>query len=233
MLSTFRVLPVALALAIFVGCSRTSEPPKPPADAPPVTEAPEPDADGWYTIFNGKNLAGWKTSDDNPGTFQVVNGEIVVHGPVCHLYYDGPVSDHNFVNFQWKADILTKPGSNSGMYFHTKWQPDGFPHQGLEIQVNNTHADPIKTGSIYKAANIMNESPAKDDEWFTQMVIVQGRHIIVAINDKIVNDHVEPAKPEREAGWENNVVGSGTLALQGHDPESEVHYKNIKVRPLP
>lgn len=62
---------------------------------------------------------------------------------------------------------------------------------------------------------------------------MNGRHIIVAINDKIVNDHIEPEHPEREAGWEGNVLGSGTFALQGHDPGSEVHFRKVMVRPLP
>jgi hypothetical protein len=128
---------------------------------------------------------------------------------------------------------MTKPNSNSGMYFHTKYQADGFPHQGIECQINNTHRDPIKTGSLYKVKNIMNDSPAKDDEWFTQTVIVNGQHITVKVNDKVVNDHTEPDHPERESGWENNVLGSGTFALQGHDPKSEVHFRHIRVKPLP
>jgi hypothetical protein len=162
-----------------------------------------------------------------------VDGEIVANGKACHLFYDGPVNNHEFKNFEWSCEIMTKPNSNSGMYFHTKYQEDGFPHQGIECQINNTHRDPIKTGSLYKVKNILNDSPAKDDEWFTQTVIVNGQHIIVKVNDKVVNEHTEPDHPERESGWENNVLGSGTFALQGHDPKSEVHFRNIRVKPLP
>jgi hypothetical protein len=195
--------------------------------------APKPDADGWYELFNGKNFDGWKKSKDNPDTFKVVDGEIVANGNACHLYYAGPVNDANFKNFEWKVEIMTKPHSNSGMYFHTKYQETGFPKQGIECQIDNTHRDPIRTGSLYKVANIMNDSPAKDDEWFTQTVIVNGQHVIVKINDKVVNDHTEPEHPERAPGWENNVIGSGTFALQGHDPKSEVHFRRVAVKPLP
>jgi hypothetical protein len=193
----------------------------------------KPDADGWYSLFNGKNLDGWKLSIDNPDTFKVVDGEIVVRGKVCHAYYDGPVNDANFKNFEWKCEILTKPHSNSGMYFHTKYQAKGFPDKGIECQVNNSHSDPIRTGSLYKIKNIMNDSPAKDNEWFTQTVIVNGRHIIVKVNDKVVNELTESEHPEREAGWESHVLSSGTFALQGHDPGSEVHFRKITVKPLP
>ena len=205
------------------------------ADAPEAenTSPPKPDADGWYSLFNGKDFTGWKKSTDNPDTFKIVDGKIVVNGKACHLYYTGPVNDANFKNFEWKVEILTKPNSNSGMYFHTKYQDTGFPKNGIECQINNSHGDPIRTASLYKVANIMNDSPAKDNEWFTQTVIVDGRHVIVKINDKVVNDHTEPEHPDRQPGWENNVMSSGTFCLQGHDPNSEVHFRKIMVKPLP
>jgi Domain of Unknown Function (DUF1080) len=211
--------PIVLVCAIFASASKADD--------------NRPDADGWFKLFNGKDLTGWKVSEDNPDTFQVVDGKIVVHGPQAHLYYDGPVNEANFKNFEWKCEILTKPHANSGMYFHTKYQPTGWPAHGIEAQVNNTHPDPRKTGSLYKASDVMNDSPAKDNEWFTQHVIVNGRHIIVKINGKVINDHVEPEDPQRDAGWEGNVLSSGTFALQGHDPESEVYYRSVLVKPLP
>ena len=87
---------------------------------------------------------------------------------MCHLFYEGPVNHANFKNFDWKCEVLTKPHSNSGMYFHTKYQDSGFPSTGIECQINNSHTDRIRTGSLYKLNDIMNDSPAKDNEWFTQ-----------------------------------------------------------------
>jgi hypothetical protein len=119
------------------------------------------------------------------------------------------------------------------MYFHAKYQPDGWPKTGIEVQVNNTHGDPRKTGSIYKLKDIMNDSPAKDNEWFTQHVIVKGRCITVKVNGKVVNEYKWPKDFQREEGWEGNVLSSGTFALQGHDPDSEIHYRKVMVKPLP
>jgi len=215
-----------MALLTCAGAAWAAEP---AADG----DVPQPDADGWYSLFNGKDLSGWKTSEDSPDTFQVMNGEIVAHGPRCHLFYAGPVNKANFKNFEWKCEILTKPKSNSGMYFHTKYQKDGWPAKGIEVQVNNSHPDPRKTGSIYAIKDVMNTSPAKDDEWFTQHVIVNGRRIIVKVNDKVVNDYTVPEDLRREPGRENNVLSEGTFALQGHDPGSEVHYRKVMVKPLP
>ena len=143
------------------------------------------------------------------------------------------MNDADFKNFEWKCEIMTKPRANSGMYFHTKYQADGWPSTGVEIQVNNTHDDPRKTGSIYAVKDVMNNSPAKDNEWFTQHVIVNGRRIIVKVNGKVVNDYTMPENFKREAGWENNVISEGTFALQGHDPGSEIHYRKVLVKPLP
>ena len=75
------------------------------------------------------------------GTFSVKDGMIIVHGNRSHLFYAGPVEDHNFKNFEFKADIMTEPGSNSGVYFHTEYQATGWPDKGYEVQVNNSHTD--------------------------------------------------------------------------------------------
>ncbi len=204
------------------------------AAAPAATaDKPKPDADGWYSLFNGKDLTGWKSTKDNPDTIKVVNGEIVVHGPRCHLFYDGPVNDADFKNFEWKCEVMTKPKANSGMYFHTKYQEDGWPSRGIEVQVNNSHGDPIKTGSLYQLQNIMNNSPAKDNEWFTQEVRVEGNHVVVKVNGKVVNEYTQPADLKREGSFKENLMGSGTFALQGHDPGSETHYRKVMVKPLP
>jgi hypothetical protein len=197
------------------------------------SESPKPDADGWYSLFNGKNLTGWKKAEENQDTIRVVDGEIVIKGPRCHVFYVGPVNGGKFKNFEWKCEILTKPNSNSGMYFHTEYQPTDWPKKGHEVQVNNTHGDPRKTGSIYRAKDVMNDSPAKDNEWFTQHVIVKGRHVTVKVNDKVVNEYTETKPPRADEGWERAVISSGTFALQGHDPESEVHYRKVLVKPLP
>ena len=79
----------------------------------------------------------------------------------------------------------------------------------------------------------MNDSPVKDNEWFTQEVIVDGNQITVKENGKVVNEYTWKDGEKRSGGFEHNLLGSGTFALQGHDPGSETHYKNIKVKVLP
>ena len=186
--------------------------------------------DGWISLFDGKSLDGWKVGD-NASTFSVADGMIIVHGPTAHLFYDGEVKNHNFKNFAFKADVLTKPGANSGIYFHTQFQQGSWPAKGYEVQVNNSHGDWRRTGSLYSIEDI-KEVYVKDDEWFTEYVSVIGKRVIIKINDKTVVDYTEPDNVKRGEGQEGRIISSGTFALQGHDPKSEVHFKNIMVKPL-
>ena len=84
------------------------------------TMAQDEAKDGWMSLFDGKTLDGWKFSED-PGTFSVKDGLIVVHGKRSHLYYVGADSNASWTNFEFKADVKAEPGSNSGIYFHTQF----------------------------------------------------------------------------------------------------------------
>lgn len=184
----------------------------------------------WISLFDGKTLNGWKVGA-NAETFKVQDGAIVVNGNVAHLFYDGEVSNHNFKNFELKLDIMTKPGANSGVYFHTQYQESSWPKKGYEVQVNNSQTDWRRTASLY-AIQDLKEVVVKDDEWFTMHILVNGKTIQVKINDQLVNDYTEPKNPTRPKGMEERLLSSGTIALQGHDPNSTVLYKNIHVKIL-
>ncbi|MEJ7713258.1 MAG: DUF1080 domain-containing protein [Pyrinomonadaceae bacterium] len=187
-------------------------------------------ADSWKQLFDGKTLDGWKASE-NPSTFRVENGTIVVEGPRSHLFYVGPVNNHKFKNFEFKADVMTMPGSNSGMYFHTEYQEGGWPARGYEVQVNNSHTDWRRTGSLYSIQDV-KEVPAQDNKWFTQHITVIGKHVVIKVDGKTVVDYTEPDGVERPANMAGRLISSGTFALQGHDPKSKVLYKNIMVKAL-
>jgi hypothetical protein len=203
-----------------------------PAEKPAAADAPKPNTDGFYTLFDGKNLDGWKVGK-NADTFKVENGELVVHGPgPAHLFYDGPVHNHDFTNFHLKAEVLTKPKANSGIYFHTKFQEADWPKQGFECQVNQTHGDPKKTGGLYAIKDVMNQSPAQDDKWYTYEIIVEGKHVVLKIDGKVTTDWTEPTPPAPPKSMPGRFIQHGTIAIQGHDPGSEVHYKNIQIKPL-
>ncbi len=200
------------------------------ADAP-AAQQPKPDADGFYSLFDGKTLDGWKIGGA-PETFKVQDGTIVANGPVSHLFYEGPVHNHDFKNFHLKAEVMTQPNSNSGIYFHTAFQDKGFPNKGFEAQVNNTHKDPRKTGSLYMVKDVMNNSPAQDNKWFLYEIIVKDNHITLKVDGKDVMDTTLGADYKPPAKMPGRVLDHGTIALQGHDPGSKVQFKNILIKPL-
>ena len=155
-----------------------------------------------------------------------------------------------------KLEAKTTPGSNSGVYFHTAYQDKGWPDKGFEAQVNTTHKDPKKTGSLYGVANIhvsqkLDEEPfivkvdrmgsqiwreappSKDGEWFEYHIKVMDDNITLRVDGRITAQWTQPE------GWNGandsmrgRRIDRGTVALQAHDPKSEVHYKNIRIKLL-
>jgi hypothetical protein len=88
----------------------------------------------WQTIFNGENLDGWKVAAENPESITVEDGSIKCNGERSHLFYK-----KDFKNFEFETEVKTLEHSNSGIFIHTKYQADGWPAAGYEIQVNNSY----------------------------------------------------------------------------------------------
>ena len=186
---------------------------------------------GWVSLFDGKSLNGWKVGE-NAATFSVDSGMIIVHGKTAHLFYVGDMYEHSFKNFEFKADVKTMPGANSGIYFHTQFQQASWPERGYEVQVNNSHTDWRRTGSLYGIMDV-KEQYIKDNEWFTEYIKVEGKRVIIKLNEKTVVDYTEPENVKSQRGEDSlRVISNGTFALQGHDPKSIVYFKNIMVKPL-
>lgn len=190
----------------------------------------------WITLFDGKTLEGWK-ANEHAETFKVEDGQIVVHGERTHMFYVGPVKNSDFKNFELSVEVMTRPGSNSGIYFHTAYQASGWPAAGFEVQVCNTdrggsgYRERKKTGSLYAVRNVYKQL-VNDNEWLRMNILVRGKEVQIRVNEMLVVDYVEPEPPFRADTNFQRVINHGTFALQGHDPGSTTYYKNIRVRPL-
>jgi len=194
-------------------------------------------SEDWISLFDGKGLSGWKAGE-HPDSFRVADGAIVCDGPRAHLFYTGHVNRADFKNFELKIDVMTAPGANSGVYFHTEYQPQGFPKKGFEVQINNSftgegnYHEFKKTGSLYGVRNQF-KSPVGDNEWFTVQIAVTGKRVRTSVNSALLVDYIEPQRPTGDASRRGRSLSHGTFALQGHDPQSKVFFRNIMVRPLP
>lgn len=204
------------------------------AAGPGPAQTPETEA-GFVSLFNGTDFTGWRLA--NPDAFRVEDGAIVANGSPGHAYYDGPVGNHAFTNFELRADIMAQPNSNGGIYILTEFQERGWPARGFEVQVNNTYdTDPVKTASLYHVMDI-NTPPARDNEWFTMAIVVQDMTITASV------DGTEAVRWTQPPDWQGNprpngtiefpgrrIGAPGTIALQAHDPDSTVLYRNIRIR---
>lgn len=211
---------ISLALVLFAGACLAAD----------AKKSDPKDEKGWISLFDGKTLDGWKAAE-RPESFKVEDGAIVVNGSRAHLFYVGSVKNHDFKNFEFKADVMTFPKANSGIYFHTRFQPENWPDWGYEVQVNHSHGDPKKSGGLYDIKDVF-ESPAKDNVWQTYHIIVRGKQIVVNVDGKKVVDFTEPDDYTPPAAHPLRKLSHGTFAIQAHDPDSKVLFKNIKVKPL-
>lgn len=182
----------------------------------------------WIELFNGKNFDGWKISE-NPSSFTVVDNIIKIDGPRAHAFYAGPVGNHDFKNFELMVEVKTMPKANSGIFIHTAYQETGWPNKGHEIQVNQSHSDWRKTGSVYSFKDV-RETFVQDEEWYTEHIIVEGDQVTVKINGQTINEYDESKDRNGDLGTKK--LSSGTIALQAHDPQSVIYYRSVKIKLL-
>ena len=193
----------------------------------------------WISLFDGQTLDGWQ-ANEHPESWVIEDGILATRGETSHLFYVGEVANHDFKNFEFSAEVMTTTGSNSGIYFHTELRPEEqWPLKGYEAQVVNssrpvfgTYMEHKMAGSIYAVRNTWR-SPAKDNEWFHYRIKVSGRTIQTFINDELICEYTEPAQTWRASDKLERHLSSGTFALQCHDPDSIVFYRDLKVRLLP
>jgi hypothetical protein len=214
---------------------------------------------GFVSLFDGKTLDGWKVGE-NADVFQVRDGMIVMECPAtthspAHLFYFGDVGRHDFKNFHLKVDVKTFPAANSGIYFHTRYQEADWPKFGIECQIDNSHVDWRRTGSLWGIRNISwgPETPPKDNKeyvtilpkppvtdnvWYTQEVIYQDGLVTVKLDGKTMFEYRLPhADVEHKLPTPMTWLPRGTFALQGHPPMpgqiSKAYFRNIRVKVLP
>ncbi len=178
------------------------------------------DAVGWVSLFNGKDLAGWKTHPADKAKWEVKDGILRGTGPKGHLFSERG----DYANFHYRVEAKINDRGNSGQYFRAQFGP-AFP-KGYEAQINSTGGDPIKTGSLYfpdVKEVLIKEQLVKPNEWFTQEVIANGDHLTVILNGKKT---VEYKVPDMK-------YPKGHFAIQQHDPGSVIEVRKIEIKELP
>lgn len=184
-------------------------------------------------IFNGKDLSGWKEIPGHKSKFSVVDGALNIKDG------NGQIETTElFKDFALQLDIFSNGEHlNSGVFYRG---PVGVFWKGYESQVRNQWQgdDRTKPVDFGTGGNYGNQPARKvvssDKEWFTKTVVVTGNHAAVWINGYQVSDFADnrPVHPEND-GKNGYVPGPGTIHLQGHDPTTDLSFKNIKAAEFP
>lgn len=177
----------------------------------------------WTTLFDGKSMDGWEKVGRDDSHWKLEDGLLVGSGMQSMLVCTkGP-----YKNFRYRVEVKINDGGNSGVYFRTTRKP-GFM-DGYEAQVDSTHSDPIRTGSLYGFCHVYKQH-VKPDEWFTYDIEVKddvwrGREmtrIKVTVDGNELYEYMDFAK----------TYPAGHFAFQQHDPGSTVHIRKVEVLPL-
>ncbi|MGD9644550.1 MAG: DUF1080 domain-containing protein [Pirellulales bacterium] len=182
------------------------------------------DEEKWVKLFDGQTLDGWEKVGGDKSNWEVVDGAMVGSGQASMLVCTkGP-----YKNFRYRAECKINDRGNSGLYFRTTRKPSF--SDGYEAQIDSTHGDPIRTGSLYGMCHVYKRL-VEPDEWFTYELEVRddvwrGRpmtRIKVTVNGEELYEYLDFAKQFKE----------GHFAFQQHDPGSKVAIRKVEVLELP
>lgn len=178
----------------------------------------------WVSLFDGKTMDGWEKVGGDKSVWEVKDGALAGSGAASMLVNTtGP-----YKNFKYRAEIKINDKGNSGLYFRTTRRP-GFT-DGYEAQIDSTHSDPIRTGSLYGMCHVYKPL-VKPDEWFTYELEVKddvwrGRKVTkikITVNGDELYEYFDFDQTFKE----------GHFAFQQHDPGSKVSIRKVEVMELP
>jgi len=183
-------------------------------------------------LFNGKDLTGWKVfpGEKYKSKFAVTPaGEIGVK--------DGPgdlQTEKAFGDFVLQLECKTNGKAlNSGVFFRCL---EGQYQQGYEAQIQNAflgdRTKPLDfgTGAIYRRI-AARKVVSNDNEWFTMTLVADGKHISTWVNGYQTVDWTDD-RPAEENARKGYRAGKGHLSIQGHDPTTDILFRNIRIAEL-
>ena len=177
----------------------------------------------WTSLFDGKTMEGWERVGNEQSLWEVKDGSLTASGPASMLVCTkGP-----YKNFRYRAEVKISDGGNSGLYFRTPPKPEF--KDGYEAQIDSTHKDPIRTGSLYGFCHVYKQL-VKPDTWFTYEIEVRddvwrGREmtrIKITVDGNELYEYMDFEKTFK----------NGHFAFQHHDPGSKVNIRKVEVMPL-
>lgn len=186
-----------------------------------TSDAPQPDSDGVYHLFDGISRNGWSMA--GPGDFLVEDGHLVAQGGMGMLWYHERRFRDFTLSVEWMTQQLT---DNSGVFVRFA-KPSNDPwyavHHGHEIQIlDDPDAGPTRgTGSIYAHADAATGAAKPPGEWNVFEITVRGDDYTVVLNGETICQWTSPTDRHGREGY---------IGLQNHG--SAVRFRNIRVMEL-
>lgn len=191
--------------------------------------------EGTKLLFNGKNLTGWKVFQDPKR--MATKFEVTKAGELHATNGPGDLqTTTQYADFVLQLECKTNgKGLNSGVFF--RCLPDQY-QQGYEAQIQNAYigndrTKPVDygTGAIYRRVKA-RKVVSNDNEWFTMTVVARGPHISTWVNGYQTVDWTDDRKPS-DNPRQGLKTGKGHLSIQGHDPTTDLLFRNIRIAELP
>jgi hypothetical protein len=187
---------------------------------------------GLKPIFDGKTLGGWKAIPGRKSVYSVTpQGWLNVKDGNGDLQ-----SEREYGDFVFQLGIISNGRHlNSGVFFRAI--PGQF-WSGYESQIRNQWQGEDRTKPVdFGTGGVYNHQPARrvissDHEWFTKTIVAHGKHMATWVNGVQVTDFTD-ARPERESARQGSRVKPGVLSLQGHDPTTDLSFRDLRIAELP
>jgi hypothetical protein len=197
---------------------------------PPVPVAPDLSRIKYgqpITLFNGRDLTGWKlTSPNQANGFKAENG-VLVNDPVQpetgpRLSFGNLRTEQVFEDFNLSLEVNVPKGSNSGVYLRGIYEIQVLDSYGKELDSHNM-------GGIYSrtAPTVAAEKPA--GQWQTLDMTLVDRHITIKLNGTTIIDN-QPVEGPTGGALHSDVFAPGPIYLQGD--HGKVSFRNIVLKPI-
>ena len=198
------------------------------------------DPSHWTSVFNGKDLTGWKHV--GPGNMTVEDGLIHTHGGMGLLYWTGGPVENCVVRVVFR---MRDENDNSGVFVRIPLEPreEWMPvHYGYEVQIDNhpERSNPPEdeahsTGMLYSLTKPLAKAWKPGPEWNTMEITLAGPRTIVMLNGVKVTDYKEgDPVPARKFDFEpqrGRRPSLGYFGLQNHSDNDIVFFKEVAIKP--
>ena len=198
------------------------------AEDSPVGKPPK----GFTSLFNEKDLTGWKVHNGKIGSWSVDKGLLFVKGGGGGWL----MTEKEYANFEFRVDFKVPKGGNSGVALRSPMKGDP-AYTGMEIQILD---DPSykglqkwqATGSIYGVVAASKVPTKPVGEWNRYRIVCKGRQVTIELNgEKVVDADLDASVKEHSKAHPGILRKTGHIGLQEHG--GRVEFRNLYVKELP